>query len=87
VRGIVNMPGGPGRVQVQAELPEPKPAPDEVVVAVEAFSLNRGELALLAARPAGWRPGQEIAGTVVVPAADGGPPAGARVAAVVEQAG
>jgi NADPH:quinone reductase len=87
VRGIVNTPGGPDRVEIRAELPEPKPAPDEVVVAVEAFSPNRGELALLAARPAGWRPGQEIAGTVVVPAVDGGPPAGARVAALVEQAG
>lgn len=87
MRGIVSTPDGPSRVRLQAELPEPKPEPDEVVVAVEAFSLNRGELALLAARPAGWRPGQEIAGTVVMPAVDGGPPAGARVAALVEQAG
>lgn len=57
-------------------------------MAVRAFSVNRGELALLAARTADWRPGQDVAGVVIEPAADGtGPAPGARVAAQVEQAG
>lgn len=87
MRAIVNTPGGPGRVSL-VEVPEPVQATDEALVAVEAFSLNRGELALLAARPAGWRPGQDIAGTVLAPAPDGiGPAAGTRVAAQVDDAG
>jgi len=87
MRAIVNTPGGPSRVE-QRDVPEPVPDSDEVLVAVEAFSLNRGELALLAARPPGWQPGQDVAGTVLVPAADGsGPPTGARVAALVDGAG
>lgn len=88
MRAIVNTPGGPSRVALTDDLPEPGPAPDEVLLAVEAFSLKRGELALLSARPAGWRPGQDVAGTVLVSAADGsGPPVGTRVAGLVEGAG
>ena len=88
MRAIISTPGGPGRVAVTSGIAEPSPAPGEALVAVEAFSLNRGELALLAARPAGWLPGQDIAGTVIAPAADGtGPAAGTRVAALVEGAG
>jgi NADPH2:quinone reductase len=57
-------------------------------VEVHAFSLNRGELALLASRPEGWRPGQDIAGVVVQAAADGsGPKEGTRVVALVDGAG
>jgi len=70
------------------DLPEPQPARNEALVAVKAFSLNRGELRLFQARPEGWRPGQDIAGVVLAPAADGGgPPAGARVVALTDQAG
>lgn len=88
MRAIVNTPGGRSRVALADDLPEPTPAPDEVLLAVEAFSLNRGELALLSARPAGWRPGQDVAGTVLAPAADGsGPPVGTRVVGLVENAG
>jgi len=66
----------------RAEVPEPAPAPDEAVVAVEAFSPNRGELFLLQAPRPGWRPGKDVAGRVVAAAADGtGPAAGARVVA------
>jgi NADPH2:quinone reductase len=68
--GLVNTPDGTVPVGIQ-ELPEPIPAPDEALVAVRTFSLNRGERALLRIRPAGWRPGQDIAGTVLEAAADG----------------
>jgi NADPH2:quinone reductase len=80
----VGTPAGPERRRV----PEPQPAPHQAVVQVEAFSINRGELGLFAARPEGWRPGQDIAGRVLTPAADGtGPAAGARVVAMVDFGG
>ena len=69
------------------EVDEPHPAPDEAVVEVKNVSINRGELRLLGARPAGWRPGQDVAGTIIQPAKDGGPPAGTRVVALLDQAG
>ena len=88
MRAVVNTPDGPGRVGVTGDAPEPVPTPNEALVGVQTFSLNRGELALLAARPAGWRPGQDIAGTVLTPARDGsGPAAGTRVVGLLEQAG
>src|ERR1700730_7653940 len=67
-----------------AEADEPRPAADEALVAVEAFSVNRGEaLSLTGAygtpAQAGWRPGQDVAGRVVEAAPGGsGPAAGAR---------
>jgi NADPH:quinone reductase len=76
---IVNTPGGAEPVAIR-EIAEPEPRPNEALVAVHAFSLNRGELRLFQARPEGWRPGQDIAGVVVRAAADGsGPPSGTRV--------
>src|SRR5690349_12995496 len=76
---IVNTPGGPEPVAIR-EIAEPEPTPNEALVAVHAFSLNRGELRLFTVRPEGWRPGQDIAGVVLRAAADGsGPPAGTRV--------
>ena len=83
---VVNTPGGePVAIR---EVPEPQPMPNETLVAVRAFSLNRGELRLFQVRPDGWLPGQDIAGTVVKQAADGsGPPAGTRVVALCDQAG
>ncbi|HEX2903470.1 MAG TPA: zinc-binding dehydrogenase [Jatrophihabitans sp.] len=84
----ISTPAGPRSVAVVEGVPDPAPGPHEAVIATEAFSLNRGELALLAARPAGWRPGQDVAGTVVRAAADGtGPQLGTRVVGLVEQAG
>jgi NADPH2:quinone reductase len=69
------------------EVSEPEPAADEALIEVRASSINRGELALLIARPDGWRPGQDVAGVVARPAASGtGPPAGARVVGLVEGA-
>lgn len=87
MRGIVNTPGRTSPIDLR-DVPEPEPSTGEAVVGVAAFSLNRGELTLLRNRPDGWRPGQDIAGTVVEAAADGtGPPEGARVVALVDQAG
>ncbi|MGW5349028.1 zinc-binding dehydrogenase [Streptomyces sp. NPDC004031] len=63
-----------------AEVPEPVPGPGEALVKVEAFSVNRGETFKLEAPAPGDRPGKDIAGLVVQPAADGTGPAGfARV--------
>ncbi|MEU4287656.1 zinc-binding dehydrogenase [Kribbella sp. NPDC026596] len=69
-------------------VPDPIPTASKALVAVRAFSVNRGELALLAARTEDWRPGQDIAGVVVEPAADGtGPAAGSRVVGLEEDSG
>jgi NADPH:quinone reductase-like Zn-dependent oxidoreductase len=87
MRAIVNTPGGPEPVAIR-EVPEPQPQPHEALVAVHAFSLNRGELRLFQARPEGWRPGQDIAGIVLRAAADrSGPPAGTRVVALCDWEG
>ena len=84
---VVNTAGGATPVELR-EVPEPRPAPNEALVEVRAFSLNRGELRLFQTRPEGWRPGQDISGAVVKPAADGsGPRAGARVVALTDNAG
>ena len=85
--GYVTDPSAPGGL-VRRELDEPSPGPAEVVVAVRAFALNRGELALLERRGDGWQPGQDVAGVVAAPAADGsGPPRGARVVGLADSGG
>jgi len=79
MRAIVNTKSAPGGVAI-LDVPEPEPRSNEAVVAVHAFSLNRGELRLIETRGDGWRPGQDIAGIVVKQAADGtGPAVGTRV--------
>ncbi|QND56753.1 zinc-binding dehydrogenase [Mesorhizobium huakuii] len=71
-----------------AEVDEPQPCANEALIAVRATSLNRGELRLLAIRPDGWIPGQDVVGIVEQAAADGsGPAAGTRVVALVDEAG
>src|SRR6266851_9630594 len=84
---IVNTPGGPEPVAIR-EVAEPEPQPNEALVAVHAFSLNRGELRLFQVRPEGWRPGQDIAGVVLRAAADGsGPAVGSRIVALCDWEG
>ncbi len=57
-------------------------------VAVQAFSLNRGELRSFRNNEEGWIPGQDVSGIVLQQAADGsGPPAGARVVALTDEFG
>ncbi|CDX15980.1 Alcohol dehydrogenase zinc-binding domain-containing protein [Mesorhizobium plurifarium] len=77
----------PSRLKL-TEADEPSCNANEALVTVHSTSLNRGELRLLAIRPDGWIPGQDIVGFVQRAAADGsGPAAGTRVAALVDQAG
>lgn len=83
---MLSMRVGPSQSVIATEVSAPEPAPDEAVVAVEASSVNRGELALISMRPEGWAPGQDVAGVVIHAAADGtGPAEGARVAGLAEQ--
>ncbi len=84
---VVNTPHSRAPVELR-EVPEPKPATGEALVSVRAFSLNRGELRSFRNNEEGWRPGQDIAGEVLRPAADGsGPPAGARIVVLMDEAG
>ncbi len=55
------------------------PGPDELLVDVQAFSLNRGEVNFARSKPRGTPIGWDIAGTVVQAAVRGGPEEGARV--------
>jgi NADPH2:quinone reductase len=55
------------------------PGPDELVVRVHAFSLNRGEVNFAPGKPAGTPIGWDFAGVVEEAAARGGPEAGTRV--------
>jgi NADPH2:quinone reductase len=65
---------------VLATVAEPKPGPGEVLVAVDAISINRGETFQLENATPNWRPGKDFAGTVIQPAAAGaGPAAGTRI--------
>ncbi len=85
--GLVNTPNGLAPVELR-ELPEPRPAPNELLVAVHSFSLNRGELRSFRNNEDGWVPGQDISGTVAAPAADGsGLPTGTRIVALVDEFG
>lgn len=82
---VTQRPDTPAEIR---EVAEPSASPHEAIVEVHAFSLNRGELRLLATRPEGWRPGQDVAGVVIRQAADGsGPPEGSRVVALVDEGG
>ena len=84
MRAVFSTPNGPTRTELRDDVPEPEPAPDEALVEVRAFAVNRGELTLVATRDE-WIPGQDVAGVVVRRAADGsGPEEGTRVAGLAE---
>jgi len=87
MRAVVNTPGGSAPVELR-DVPEPTSGPGEALVAVRAFSLNRGELRSLVNNETGWIPGQDVSGVVVKAAANGlGPPEGARVVALTDEFG
>lgn len=79
IRAVVVYPEAPGRLAIE-EVEEPVAGRSEALVQVEATSLNRGEVQLAGQADAGWRPGRDLAGTVVQQAPDGsGPTVGTRV--------
>jgi NADPH:quinone reductase len=87
MRALVGAPGQPGGLELRG-VEEPAPRPGEALVEVRAVSLNRGEVRDLAAAEDGWRPGWDVAGTVLAPAADGsGPDRGTRVVGLVGAGG
>jgi NADPH2:quinone reductase len=79
IRAVVVDTDVPGRLVIK-EVAAPEPAPEEALVQVEATSLNRGEVLGVMHSPMGWRPGWDLAGTIIKQAADGtGPKVGSRV--------
>ena len=79
IRAIVVDPEVPGRLAIK-EVEAPQAGPSEALVQVEVISLNRGEVLGAMQAEAGWRPGWDLAGTVIKQAANGtGPKAGSRV--------
>ncbi|WP_341932930.1 zinc-binding dehydrogenase [Microbacterium sp. LWO14-1.2] len=63
-----------------ADVPDPTPRPDELLVRVDAFAPNPGDLAALPSLSDGAIPGWDGSGVVIEAAADGlGPQAGDRV--------
>ena len=84
---LLTTPNGTAPMELR-EVAEPTPARNEALVAVRAFSLNRGELRSIAHNGDGWIPGQDVAGVVLRSAEDGsGPAAGARVVALTDEFG
>ena len=78
MRALVSMRSAP-YAQLKDGVPDPEPRPDEALVEVQAFSLNRGETRRLQTLEPGTVTGWDLAGTVRRQAGDGGPREGARV--------
>ncbi len=71
-----------------AEVAEPAPERDQLLIEVAAFSINRGETFLLRDPRPGWRPGKDIAGRVIHADANGhGPGVGTRIVGHAEHSG
>lgn len=76
-----------GKVLALRDVVEPVPTVSEVVVRVDAFSLNLGEVRRALTQPTSeWRPGWDFAGTIEKPAVDGsGPQINTRVVGFIEE--
>ena len=84
IRAIVVDPAVPGRFVIK-EVEAPQPGSSEALVQVEAISLNRGEAMVAMTAKAGWRPGRDLAGTVIQLDANGaGPKVGSRVVGMAD---
>jgi len=82
-RAVVVDPSVMGRLTIR-EVDDPEPTAQQAIVRVAAISLNRGEVNAAMSRPAGTRPGWDLAGVIERAAADGsGPTVGARVVGFV----
>lgn len=87
IHAIVVDPEIPERFLLK-EVEAPQPGPSEALVQVEAISLNRGEVMRAMTAEAGWRPGWDLAGTIIKQAANGtGPQVGSRVVGMSLPAG
>jgi NADPH2:quinone reductase len=84
---LVAAPSRPGGLELR-EVAEPLADAAEAVIAVEAISLNRGEVKGARAASDGARVGWDVAGTVLQAAIDGsGPREGARVVGLAPSTG
>jgi NADPH:quinone reductase len=83
MRAIVVDPSVTGRLAID-DVESPQTGLSQALVQVEAISLNRGEVRDAMEAEAGWRPGWDLAGTVIQQAANGtGPKVGSRVMGMV----
>lgn len=64
MQAVAATPSGPSWTE-RRQSDVPVPGPGEVLLRVRAFSVNRGELALVRSRGEGWIPGQDLVGEVV----------------------
>src|ERR1700676_4653480 len=84
IRAIVVDPEVPGRLAIKED-EAPQAALSETLVQVAALFLNRGEALGAMEAKAGWRPGWDLAGTVIKQVASGtGPKVGSRVVGMVD---